>query len=83
MREEWIVPWAMWIWAALFLAIIVFEIIMLIMNSKIDDGSRRNLTAYTRAFFGVGDRRLSRRLPLWIFVAFWVWLGLHFAGVID
>jgi hypothetical protein len=80
MREEWIVPWAMWIWAALFLAIIVFELIMLIMNSKIDDGSRRNLTAYVQAWIGVGKRRLTKRGPRLVVIVFLLWLLFHFLG---
>lgn len=79
-REAWIVPWSMWVWAALFGAIIVFELITLWMNRKADDGTRRNLTAYVRAAIGVGDRRLTRRFPRWLAVAILVWLLLHFLG---
>jgi hypothetical protein len=80
MREEWIVPWALWVWAALFGAIIVFELITLYMNRKADDGTRRNLTAYVRAWLGVGDRRLTRKGPRWVAVVFLTWLLLHFLG---
>jgi hypothetical protein len=80
---SWTVPWSMYVWGALFAAVLVFEIITLYLNRKADDGTRRNLTAYVRAFFGVGDRRLRRQGPKWLMVVFLVWLLLHFLEVIP
>ena len=80
MREEWVIPWSMWIWAALFGAIIVFELITLYMNAKADDGTRRNLTAYVQAWIGVGKRRLRKAGPRWLVVLILLWLLLHFIG---
>jgi hypothetical protein len=82
--DEWVVPWAAWIWGWLFAAVLVFEIFTLYWNNKYGDGTQRaNLTAYTKAFFGIGDRRLRRRLPRWVMVVFLLWLLLHFLEVIP
>jgi len=78
---DWVVDWAAWIWGATFLFILVFEIYTLIWNNKRGDGKQRaNLTAYVRAYFGVGDRRLKRSGRPWVMAAFLVWLLLHFLG---
>lgn len=77
----WVVPWAMWVWAALFAAIIVFELFTLWWNNARGDGAQRaNLTAYVRAYIGVGDRRLKRRARPVVVILFLGWLLLHFLG---
>lgn len=79
--SDWTVPWAMWVWGGLFAAVIVFEIITLVWNNLYGDGTQRaNLTAYVRAYFGIGDRRLKRRGRPVVMVLFLGWLILHFLG---
>lgn len=78
---DWVVPWAAWGWGIIFAAVIVFELWTMYWNRKYGDGRQRaNLTAYARAYFGVGDRRLKRSGRPWIMVAFLGWLILHFLG---
>jgi hypothetical protein len=79
----WVVPWAAWIWGGLFAAILVFELFTLKWNKAHHDGQRANLTAYVRAYFGIGDRRLKRSARPWIMVVFLGWLLLHFLGWIP
>jgi hypothetical protein len=80
--NDWTVPWAMYVWGGLFAAVLVFEIFTLYWNKE-HKGKRANLTAYVRAYFGVGDRRLKRSGRPWIMVAFLGWLLLHFLGWIP
>lgn len=75
---DWTVDWAIKGWAIIFLAVIVFEIYTLWWNKKHGNGRRANLTAYVRAYFGIGDRRLKRRGRPAVMVAFLVWLLGHF-----
>ena len=83
-EQAWVVPWAAWGWAVIFAAVIVFELFTLWWNRKRGDGEQRaNLTAYVRAYFGVGDRRLKRRGRPIVMVLFLGWLLLHFLGVIQ
>lgn len=79
---DWVVPWAAWVWGGLFAAVLAFEIFTLYWNKE-HRGKRANLTAYVRAYFGVGDRRLKRSGRPWIMVAFLGWLLLHFLGWIP
>lgn len=72
----------MWVWGALFAAVLVFEMITLYLNRKADDGTRRNLTAYVQAYFGIGNRRLKRSARPWIMAVFLGWLLLHFLGYV-
>lgn len=78
---DWVVPWAMWVWAAIFAAVILFELFTLWWNNARGDGRERaNLTAYVRAYFGIGDRKLRRRGRPIVMVLFLGWLILHFLG---
>lgn len=76
----WTVPWAMWTWGLLFALVILFEVVTLVWNELYGDGRRANLTAYVRAYFGIGDRQLKRRGRPAVMVAFLVWLTGHFMG---
>jgi hypothetical protein len=78
----WAVPWAMYVWGGLFAAVLVFEIYTLFWNKQ-HKGKRANLTAFVRAAFGVGKRRLKYQLPKWLMVVFLAWLLLHFLEVIP
>lgn len=80
---DWFPAWSMWVWASLFGAVLVFELVTIYWNNSkhAKPGQRANLTAFVQAFFGIGDRRLKFSLPAWIMVAFLGWLIVHFLDI--
>ena len=80
--NDWVTPWAMYGWGVLFLAVLIFELVTIAFNNtERGKGKRANLTAYVRAFFGIGERRLKYSMPRWILIGFMVWLLLHFLEI--
>lgn len=82
-EQGWIVPWAMWVWAGLFAALVGFELLTLYLNRRADDGTRRNLTALVQAYFRTHKtRRLKYHWPRAALIACMVWGLLHFLGYV-
>jgi len=76
---EWVVPWAMWGWATLFIVLLIFELYTLWWNNEKGDGKQRaNLTAYVSAFFRVGNRRLKYSASAAILIAVFIYFLGHF-----
>lgn len=76
----------MWVWAGLFVALLAFEGITLYItkqNRKKGLPERLNLTAYIRAFFGYGDRRLKHKWPGWVMIVIIVYFLLHFMDLVP
>lgn len=73
-------------WYAWIVVGVVYELYTLWWNEKRrDEGDprRANLTAYVRAAFRVGERRMKWHAPVWVLWAVMTWFTLHFTGVIP
>lgn len=76
---DWVVSWAMWGWASLFVVMLIFELYTLWWNRYRGDGKQRaNLTAYVSAFFRVGKRRLKYSAGPAVIIAVFVYFLGHF-----
>lgn len=74
---DWTVKWAMWIWASLFTAMVLFELYTLYWN-KSHPGKRANLTAYISAYFRSGKRRLAYSAGPAVLIALFIYFMGHF-----
>lgn len=86
MEQAWVSQWAMWTWAVLFGVMLAFEIVTLVIN-RINrakgNPQRLNLTAYIRAFFGFGDRKLKHKWPGWVMALIFFYFLLHFMDLVP
>jgi hypothetical protein len=80
-RYDWVVPWAMWVWGALFAAMVVFELYTLWWNKR-NPGKRANLSAYVSAYFRSGERRLKYSAGSAVLIALFMFFLLHFLGYV-